>query len=303
MNGRIIKSTGSWYKVRLESGALVDARVRGKLRIDGIKSTNPVAVGDIVTLSDSNESDYIIQDVQERKNYIIRKATKLSKQTHIIAANLDLAIVMVTIVQPNLKLGFLDRMLVTAEAYNIPALIVINKSELLTENELAYAQDLCKAYKDIGYDSKIISVIEGSGVEEIKEEIKGKTVLITGHSGVGKSSLVNAIDPSLNARITVVSKYSEKGQHTTTFAELYEINNNTAIIDTPGLKSFGLTSIEPQELKDFFPEMLRLSKDCKFNNCLHLNEPNCRVRDAYEKSELPWFRYEHYQMLLKEISE
>ncbi|MEZ4720523.1 MAG: ribosome small subunit-dependent GTPase A [Flavobacteriales bacterium] len=301
MKGLVVKSTGSWYKIRKDDGEIVDARTRGKLRTVGIKSTNPVAVGDHVEISQRSEGDWSIDDLSDRKNYIIRKATKLSKQTHIVAANMDLAIVLVTLMQPKLKLGFLDRMLVTTEAYNIPTIIVFNKVDVLSADERQYLNDLCKAYKDVGYDSLQISVLTGEGIDQVKERIEGKTTVISGHSGVGKSSLLNTLNPSFNARVTDVSDFNEKGQHTTTFAELFEVNDTTFIIDTPGLKSFGLISMDREELKDYFPEMHRLSENCKFYNCLHINEPGCAVKPAYEQSQLPWFRYENYLHLYEEL--
>ena len=301
MEGLIVKSTGSWYRVRLMDGNIVNARIRGKLRTAGIQSTNPVAVGDRVEISERLEGDYSIDNLFDRKNYIIRKATKLSSQTHIIAANIDLAIVLVTLIQPKLKLGFLDRMLVTTEAYSIPTIIVFNKIDVLNEEEQEYLNELCAAYKNIGYDSIQISVTKNLNLEELKAAVEGKVSVISGHSGVGKSSLLNALNPALLARVTDVSDFNEKGQHTTTFAELFEINSKTFVIDTPGLKSFGLTSMDREELKDYFPEMHRLSSGCKFYNCLHINEPGCAVKPAFENGKLPWFRYENYQHLFNEL--
>lgn len=299
----MIKSTGSWYKVKLESGELVDARTRGKLRTQGSKNTNPVAVGDSVVLESDNDSDYAISKVEDRHNYIIRKSTKLSKQTHIIAANIDLALVVTTLKEPKLKLGFIDRFLITAEAYNITARIIFNKSDLLNAEELDYLNQLCDAYRQVGYESSIISVQENSGIDDLSNLLTGKKTLISGHSGVGKSSLLNSIAPGLNARVSSVSESTDKGQHTTTFAEMFEVRNDTYIIDTPGLKNFGLIDMKPEELKDFLPEMVELSASCKFHNCLHLNEPKCAVRDAYENGKLPWFRYENYQYLIEELKE
>lgn len=301
MEGLVIKSTGSWYKVRLEDGSIVEARVRGKLRTAGIKSTNPVAVGDRVALTERTEGDYSIDDLHDRKNYIIRKATKLSSQTHIVAANLDLAMIVTTLKHPKLKLGFIDRFLVTAEAYDIPAVIVFNKIDLLNEEELEYLEQLCGAYKQVGYDCRTISVKDQYGIDDIRKLIDGKITLVSGHSGVGKSSLLNALNPEWDTRVTNVSDFNEKGQHTTTFAELFEMNANSFIIDTPGLKSFGLTQMEPEELKDYFPEMVARSERCKFYNCQHMNEPGCAVKPAFENSELPWFRYENYLYLHDEL--
>lgn len=303
MKGIVVKSTGSWYKIRLPDGQIVAARVRGKLRTTGIRSTNPVAVGDLVELSQRSEGDWSIDDLEERKNYIIRKATKLSKQTHIVAANIDLAIALVTLKNPKLKFGFLDRMLITTEAYNIPTLIVFNKIDLLNKHEEDYLDELCKAYAKFGYTMLQISVNDNIGIDRLKEAIHNKTCAISGHSGVGKSSLLNALTGIEVARVTDVSDFNEKGQHTTTFAELYEVNPTTFLIDTPGLKSFGLIDMEKEELKDYFPEMVERSSNCKFHNCLHINEPGCAVKPAYENSELPWFRYENYLHLYDELKE
>jgi len=303
MKGIVVKSTGSWYKVRIAHGEIVDARVRGKLRTTGIRSTNPVAVGDMVLLSQRSEGDWSIDDLEERKNYIIRKATKLSKQTHIVAANIDLAIALVTLKNPKLKFGFLDRMLITTEAYNIPTLIVFNKIDLLNDVERDYLNELSKAYQNFGYTMLQISVNEYMGIEELKTTIHNKTCAISGHSGVGKSSLLNALTGIEVARVTDVSDFNEKGQHTTTFAELYEVNPSTFLIDTPGLKSFGLIDMQKEELKDYFPEMVERSSNCKFHNCLHINEPGCAVKPAYENSELPWFRYENYLHFFDELKD
>ena len=294
MRGTVLKSTGSWYKVRTDEGEVVEARVRGKLRTQGIRSTNPVAVGDAVELQQTEEGDWMIADLKERRNYIIRKATKLSSKTHIVAANIDLCLIMVTLKQPQLKLGFLDRLLVTAQAYDIPAMIVFNKCDLLESDEEAYLAQLRQAYADCGIDSMTLSVSLGDGLSALKQRIDQQCCLITGHSGVGKSSLLNKLNPGLSAAVKSLSEYNEKGTHTTTFAELHELWDNTYLIDSPGLKSFGLINMEPEELKDYFPEMHERAGECKFHNCLHINEPGCAVKPAYEQSELPWFRYENY---------
>lgn len=294
LKGTVLKSTGSWYKVRTSTGEVVEARVRGKLRTQGIRSTNPVAVGDKVVIDETDDGDWVIADVHDRRNYIIRKATKLSSKTHIVAANIDLCLVMVTLKQPQLKLGFLDRLLVTARAYDIPSLIVVNKVDLLETNELEYLEQLRGAYAECDVASHAISVATGEGVEELRGIIDRQCCLITGHSGVGKSSLLNALNPDLGATVKALSNYNEKGTHTTTFAELHELWEGTYLIDSPGLKSFGLINMEPEELKGYFPEMHTRANDCKFHNCLHINEPGCAVKPAYERSELPWFRYENY---------
>lgn len=299
--GLVIKSTGSWYKVKLDDGNTINARIRGKLRIADIKSTNPVSVGDIVLLDVEPDGEYMITELKPRKNYIIRKSTNLSKQTHIIAANLDQALLITSLKQPKLKFGFIDRFLMTAEAYGIPAVIVFNKMDLLNEEELDYIQELSEAYQKVGYPSLHISVNDGFGLDTIRELLTDKITLFSGHSGVGKSSLLNALNATIDTRVSTVSDSNEKGKHTTTFAEMFEISANTYVIDTPGIKNFGLTDMTPEELKNYFPEMVERSHDCRFNNCIHMNEPGCAVREAYESSELPWFRYEDYLNFFDEI--
>lgn len=300
MEGLVVKSTGSWYKVRLSDGKIIDARSRGKLRTANSRNTNHITVGDIVEIDETGE-DFSISMIHDRKNYIIRKSTNLSKETHIIAANIDLAIIVATLKEPKLKFGFVDRFLVTAQAYQIPAIIVFNKTDLLSDKEMDYLTDLREAYRNIGYESEAISVTNNEGIDRIHEIIKGRITLFSGSSGVGKSSLLNALNADISAKVSVVSSSNEKGQHTTTFAEMHEINPTSFIIDTPGLKSFGLIDMEPEELKNYFPEMVRLSKNCRFGNCKHLNEPGCAVKPEFEESRLPIFRYENYVHLYEEL--
>lgn len=296
----VAKSTGSWYRLVLANGQQVEARVRGKLKMAGNKSTNPVAVGDRVVCEQA-EGEWHIVSVQPRKNYIIRKATKLSSQWQVLAANLDLSLVVATLKQPELKLGFIDRLLATAEAYSIPATLVFNKVDLLDADERSYLNELGDAYAKCGYQLLPVSANTGEGVETLRQLVSGKLVAVNGHSGVGKSSLLKALNPALDVRVSNVSTYNEKGRHTTTFAELFAIGNNTFVVDTPGLRSFGLTAMEPEELKHFFPEMVALAPQCRFHNCHHLNEPGCAVKPAYENGLLPWFRYEHYGHLWAEL--
>lgn len=300
MEGLVVKSTGSWYKVRLSDGKIIDARSRGKLRTANSRNTNHITVGDIVEIDETGE-DFSISMIHDRKNYIIRKSTNLSKETHIIAANIDLAIIVATLKEPKLKFGFVDRFLVTAQAYQIPAIIVFNKTDLLSDKEMDYLTDLREAYRNIGYESEAISVTNNEGIDRIHEIIKGRITLFSGSSGVGKSSLLNALNADISAKVSEVSSSNEKGQHTTTFAEMHEINPTSFIIDTPGLKSFGLIDMEPEELKNYFPEMVRLSKNCRFGNCKHLNEPGCAVKPEFEESRLPIFRYENYVHLYEEL--
>ena len=299
--GLVIKSTGSWYKVKLSDGNTIDARIRGKLRTAGIKSTNPVAVGDIVFLDLEPDSEYMITGLKERKNYIIRKSTNLSKQTHIIAANVDQALLITSLKQPKLKFGFVDRFLMTAQAYGIPAAIIFNKIDLLEDEELEYLKELSLAYEKVGYPSLHISVSDDFGLDSIRDLLKGKITLFSGHSGVGKSSLLNAMNSKIDSKVDNVSDSNEKGKHTTTFAEMFEIFPETYAIDTPGIKNFGLINMVPEELKNYFPEMVSRSENCRFSNCLHLNEPGCAVRDSFENSELPYFRYENYCSFYDEI--
>ena len=300
MKGLVVKSTGSWYKVRLNDGKIIDARSRGKLRTANSRNTNHITVGDLIEIDETGE-DFSISKIQDRKNYIIRKSTKLSKETHIIAANIDLAIIVTTLKEPKLKFGFVDRFLVTAQAYQIPAIIVCNKTDLLNDKEKAYLKDLRAAYREIGYESEAISVSNNEGINKIQELTQDKITLFSGTSGVGKSSLLNKINPDISAKVSNVSASNEKGQHTATFAEMHEINPTSFIIDTPGLKSFGLIDMEPEELKDYFPEMVRFSENCKFGNCKHLNEPGCAVKPEFEESRLPIFRYENYVHLYEEL--
>lgn len=300
MAGIVIKSTGSWYKVSLENGVIVDARTRGKLRTAGSRNTNPVTVGDKVDIEQTGE-DYHIVKVHDRKNYIIRKSTNLSKETHIIAANLDLAVMVATLKSPKIKFGFIDRFLVTAEAYAIPAMIIFNKVDLLNSNESEYLAELENAYRNLGYPTMAISVQKNQKIDEVRSILSGKTSLFSGFSGVGKSSLLNALNPDINAKVTMVSDFNEKGQHTTTFAEMHQVDPSTFVIDTPGLRSFGLIDMEMEELKSYFPEMVERSAACKFHNCLHTNEPGCAVKPAYDEGQLPWFRYENYCHFLDEL--
>lgn len=300
MKGLVIKSTGSWYKVMLEDSEIVDARARGKMRISNSRNTNHITVGDRVeVVKDGN--DYTIEEVAARTNYIIRKSTNLSKETHVIASNIDLAILVCTLKEPKLKFGFVDRFLITAQAYGIEAVIVFNKIDLLTKEEETYLKELRAAYKKIGYESVAISVLNRTGIGDIRALSTNKISLFSGSSGVGKSSLLNALNSDIKAKVSAVSDFNEKGKHTTTFAEMHVIDANTLIIDTPGLKSFGLIDMESEELKTYFPEMLALSENCRFHNCLHQNEPGCAVRPAYEGGQLPWFRYENYLHLFEEL--
>lgn len=302
MTGLVYKSTGSWYTVKTEEGAVYECRIKGKFRIKGIRSTNPVAVGDMVDFELDHTSDAVtgqIHNIHERKNYIIRKSVNLSKQVHIIASNIDKLFLLVTINNPPTTTSFIDRFLVTAEAYGIEAILVFNKidtfDEAMTDEQL-YLQYV---YSSIGYKCLRISSIQHQGIEALKEEMKGMVSMFSGHSGVGKSTLVNALQPSLNLKTKEISEQHSQGQHTTTFAEMYDLDFGAKIIDTPGIRGFGIVDMEKEEIGDYFPEFFALKDQCKFNNCLHKDEPHCAVKEALDKDEIAWSRYRSYLQLLE----
>jgi len=311
MRGLVLKSTGSHYKVMLideiENSALpnydetkiIDAVLRGKLRLDQIKSTNPVVVGDRVELIQT-ENGWAIDAILPRKNYIIRKATNQSKQTHIIAANIDLACVIASIAVPMTSTGFIDRFLVTAEAYSIPAAVVFHKIDLIKDqpDAMAYQQELADIYKSIGYKVLLTSLKYPESLQSLKSLIANKITLLSGHSGVGKSSIINAIQPHLNLKVGQVSFKHLKGKHTTTYAQLLPLDFGGFIIDTPGIKEFGLVNMDKYEVSHYFPEMRRYLGQCKFNNCLHINEPGCKVLQALENGEITQSRYKSYLSIL-----
>jgi len=302
MTGTVYKSTGSWYTVKSERGDFVECRMKGKFRIKGIKSTNPIAVGDIVDYELDETSDAItgtIHNIHERKNYIVRKSVNLSKQIHIIASNIDQVFLLITIDNPPTTTSFIDRFLVTAEAYGIEAILVFNKIDTLTEQTLDDQLYLQHIYQEIGYKCLRISSTENKGIDKLKEMMIGKVSMFSGHSGVGKSTLVNALEPSLHLKTSVISEQSKQGQHTTTFAEMYDLSFDARIIDTPGIKGFGIVDMEPTEITDYFPEFFRLKDQCKFNNCLHKEEPHCAIKAALEKDEIAWSRYNSYLKILE----
>jgi ribosome biogenesis GTPase len=295
MQGLVTKSTGSWYQVQTPEGDVVDCRIKGKFRMHGITTTNPIAVGDQVEFdAEPDQETGVITKLYDRKNYIIRKSINLSKQAQIIAANLDQAILVVTLASPRTSLGFIDRFLVTAEAYDIPARLVFNKLDLFSDEGLKILDEYKEVYENIGYPCFQVSAIEGTNIPELKAQLKDRITLFTGHSGVGKSSLMNAILPELALRTSHVSEWSDKGTHTTTFAEMFELPEGGFIIDTPGIRELGVIDIEPQELGHFFPEMRDRMHDCRFNNCRHINEPGCAVLVALENGEIEPSRYESY---------
>lgn len=301
MTGLIMKSTGSWYFLREASGNIVNARIRGKFRIANIQHTNPIAVGDFVDYEIDNEGIAIIHTIHERKNYIIRRSVNLSKKTHIISSNIDRAFLVVTVNNPKTSYGFIDRFLVTAEAYQIPATVVFNKMDSYNEEQLEIVEDYKFVYETIGYKTAEVSALSGLNLEEFKSELKGITSLFSGHSGVGKSTLLNVLNPDLALKTSVVSDFNQKGQHTTTFAEMYEWPFGGFCIDTPGIKEFGLVDMEKEEIQNYFPEIFAKKSECKFDNCLHLNEPKCAVIEAVENGEIASSRYESYLGFLDEI--
>lgn len=300
--GVVIKSTGKWYDVELKDGSLVKCRIRGKLRLDGLRSTNPIAVGDIVHLNDviDNEGVRQIEDYEKRRNYIVRKSVNLSKRTQIIAANIDRAYLIVTIHSPETHLAFIDRFLVSAESFRIPTTILFNKIDTLYEEDLEYVDALSYMYEKIGYPCYKISALNKGNIEFLRNEIKGKQVVISGHSGVGKSTLINALDPNLDLKVGEISKAHLQGQHTTTFAEMHKLSSGGYIIDTPGLRAFGIIDLDKQHISHYFPEMRELMHECKFNNCLHLEEPDCAIKKAVESGEISESRYMTYLQLMEE---
>lgn len=302
MTGTVYKSTGSWYTVKSDQGDFIECRIKGKFRMKGIKSTNPIAVGDRVDYEQDETSDTItgtIHHIHDRKNYIVRKSVNLSHQMHIIASNIDRVFLLITINNPPTTFNFIDRFLVTAEAYGIETILVFNKIDTLDEVTLDEQLYMQHVYQEIGYQCLRVSAAERKGVDVLKELMIGKTSMFSGHSGVGKSTLVNALEPSLDLKTKTISVASKQGQHTTTFAEMFDLSFGASIIDTPGIKGFGIVDMEPQEISDYFPEFFRLKEQCKFNNCLHKEEPHCAIKAALEKDEIAWSRYNSYLKILE----
>ncbi|MFT4780489.1 MAG: ribosome biogenesis GTPase [Psychroserpens sp.] len=302
MTGLVYKSTGSWYTVKTNLGATYQCRIKGKFRLKGIKSTNPIAVGDIVDFElETNNDDVtgVIHKIHDRSNYIVRKSVNLSKQTHIIASNVDQVFLLITIDNPPTFTSFIDRFLVTAEAYQVKTVLLFNKVDTYSEETLDEVKYLAHVYRKIGYECIGISAETGKNIDKVKALMIGKVSMFAGHSGVGKSTLVNAIEPGLDLKTKAISSQHSQGQHTTTFAEMFDLSFDAKIIDTPGIKGFGIVDIDKEEVADYFPEFFKLKQHCKFNNCLHVEEPKCAVKDALENDEISYSRYRSYLKILE----
>lgn len=303
MQGLVLRTTGSWYKVApSEGGSLIDCRLRGNYRLRGNKQTNPIAVGDQVLYVIQEDGTGLISEVCDRRNYIVRRATKLSKQTHVIASNIDQLCIVATLGFPRTSTGFIDRLLVTAEAYHIPARIVFNKVDLYDDELWQIHKELKSIYLHAGYPVHEVSALEGTGVDDLRLLMQGKTSLFSGHSGVGKSAMLNALDPSLNLRVGKVSDWSLKGKHTTTFAELHPFAGGY-LIDTPGIKEFGMVDFKTEEVGHFFPEIRQVLHECKFANCTHVHEPQCAVKQAVEDGIINSERYANYLSIIESLEE
>lgn len=308
MKGLVIKNTGYWYTVLTDEGGTVDCKIKGNFRLKGIRSTNPVAVGDRVTIQPNQEGTAFITDIEDRRNYIIRKSQNLSKQSHILAANVDQAVLVVTINYPETSTTFIDRFLASAEAYSVPVILVFNKRDLLSAEELHYQDMMMKLYDTIGYQCLSISATENIGIDELTTLLQGKITLFSGNSGVGKSTLLNAILPNANLRTSEISDAHNTGMHTTTFSEMLPLlkdttENNGWVIDTPGIKGFGTFDMEPEEICSYFKEIFKFSKDCRFNNCTHTHEPGCAVIQAIEDHYIALSRYNSYLSMLNDKEE
>ena len=301
--GLVIKNTGSWYVVKTEDGRQIECKIKGNFRLKGIRSTNPIAVGDRVRIVLNPEGTAFITEIEDRKNYIIRRASNLSKQSHIIAANLDLCMLVVTVNYPETSTIFIDRFLASAEAYRVPVALVFNKTDLYSEDELRYLDGLVNLYTHIGYPCFRISALNNEGINEIKEELKGKITLFSGHSGVGKSTLINAILPEANLKTGEISTAHNKGMHTTTFSEMFPVEGEGYIIDTPGIKGFGTFDMKDEEVGHYFKEIFEFSAHCKYGNCTHRHEPGCAVREAVENHYISESRYASYLNILEDKEE
>ena len=301
MTGTVYKSTGSWYSVKTEEGDFYDCKIKGKLRLEKISSTNPIVVGDKVDFVIETQDEVsigVIQRIHERNNYIVRKSVNLSKQSHILASNIDLLVLVVTLKDPITTTSFIDRFLVNAEAYSIKTLLVFNKVDLFDQSEIEIINDMVRIYSNIGYKCLCTSTVNKHNILELREYISGKKIMFGGHSGVGKTSLINCIDPSLELKVGDISSQHLQGKHTTTYAEIFDLDKKTKLIDTPGIKGFGLINFEKQEIRDLFPEFLKYKNKCKFTDCLHLKEPNCFIKLMVSKNKISKSRYESYSQIL-----
>lgn len=303
MKGLVIKNTGSWYTVKTDDGQLIESKIKGNFRLKGIRSTNPVAVGDHVEIITNQEGTAFISAIEDRRNYIIRKSPNLSKQSHILAANVDQALLVVTVNYPQTSTTFIDRFLASAEAYSVPVVLVFNKHDLLSEEELHYEKMMCTLYETVGYKCVEISAETGEGVEQLFPILKDKITLLSGNSGVGKSTLINRLIPQASQRTAEISDAHNTGMHTTTFSEMIELPGGGYLIDTPGIKGFGTFDIEKEELTSYFKEIFRFSKDCRFSNCTHTHEPGCAVIKAVEDHFIAASRYQSYLSMLEDKDE
>ena len=300
MKGLVVKNTGSWYTVRTDDGQLLQSKVKGNFRLKGIRSTNPVAVGDRVQIVTNPEGTAFITEIDDRRNYIIRKSINLSKQSHIIAANVDQALLVVTVNYPQTSTTFIDRFLASAEAYRVPVILLFNKTDLLDADEVHYQQMLITLYETVGYECRAISAETGEGVDALKALLAGKITLLSGNSGVGKSTLINRLVPGVNLRTAEISDAHNAGQHITTFSEMIPLEDGGWLIDTPGIKGFGTFDMEPEELTSYFKEIFHFSKDCRFSNCTHTHEPGCAVLKALEDHYIAQSRYQSYLSMLED---
>ena len=303
MRGLVVKNTGSWYTVKTDDGRLVNSKVKGNFRLRGIRSTNPVAVGDRVEIVENAEGTAFITEIQDRTNYIIRKSPNLSKQSQIIAANVDQALLVVTVNYPQTSTTFIDRFLASAEAYRVPVVLLFNKADLLTADERHYQDMMMELYRTVGYDCRAISAETGAGVAELEGLLAGKVSVLSGNSGVGKSTLINRILPGANLRTAEISDAHNQGTHTTTFSEMLLLPSGGYLIDTPGIKGFGTFDIEPAELTGYFKDIFRFAKDCRFSNCTHTHEPGCAVLRAVEEHYIARSRYQSYLSMLEDKDE